>query len=327
MDNFSEKGSAMSDKEKKSSMLSRDTMELDDFPIDEEYDTIEEYDEALETEPDQEPEDDGLFSYDYDYDGEEYVDSAVRSKRLKKRDRKRKRKRRLFPTILVLIAVCAGLTIFSRTPFFNIDKIKVENNKFYTNEQIIELAEAKKKVNLFSVKKSSMEKRLVKDPYIFDADVKYKLPDTLIITVDERKETAAVLCDKKYYVIDDGGYVLAVKEKKPKSITKVTKLKVVSGKVGEALEVEDNAMYAKALQLINTANESTVSFKKVRCYSKTVRAYVYKNLYIRGVPSDIEECIRSGKLEAVLYDLSEKGIKHGMIRIGADEYCVFSPKN
>lgn len=315
----------MSDNEKKSSMLSRDTMELDDFPIDEEYDEIEEYDEALETEPEQEPEEDDLFSYDYDYD--DYVDSEERNRRLKKRSRKKKRKRRLLPTILVLIAILAGLLVFSRTPFFNIGKIKVENNHYYTNEQVIEIAEAKKKVNLFSVKRSSMEKRLVKDPYIFDAKVTYKLPDTLVITVDERKETAAVLYKKKYYVIDDGGYVLAVKEKKPKGVTKITKLTVVSGKVGEALEIEENAMYAKALQLINVANSSTISFKKVRCYNKTVRAYVYKNLYIRGIPSDIEECIESGKLEAVLYDLSEKGIKHGMIRIGAGEYCVFSPKN
>ena len=57
-----------------------------------------------------------------------------------------------------------------------------------------------------------------------------------------------------------------------------------------------------------------------------LRAYIYNHLIVRGTAANISECISSGKLEAVLYDLYERGIKNGMISVGDDQYCVFSPK-
>lgn len=258
--------------------------------------------------------------------GEPEENSATRDKRIRKRNRKKKFKKRLLPTVLILILLAAGCFAFMKSPFFTVDNIKVSNNEYYTDEQVIELSKVKTKVNLFSVKRSSVEKLLIEDPYIKNAEVTYELPDTVCIKLVERVERAAVRSNKKYYVIDGFGSVLDVTAEKP-SVTRVIKLNVKSGEEGSPLEVKENAMFTKTLSMLNAAAKTTLRFTAVWVTDTSVKAYVYKNLYVRGTPEDIQETIESGKLEAVLYDLTEKGIKNGMVRVGKDQYCVFSPKN
>lgn len=249
-----------------------------------------------------------------------------REKRTKKRNRKLKRKKRLLPTILILIMLIVAGVIFVNSSYFNMDKISVKGNEYYTDEQIIEISKMKMKTNLFKIGKSDVEKRLIADPYIRDAEVTRKLPSTVVISVKERKEVAAVKFNKQYYIIDESGCVLAVADKKPK-ITRIIKLTVEEGTIGEALKVKENSMYSRTLEMLKKAADSTLRFRYISVRENYIKAYVYKNLYVRGVPEDIEECIKSGKLEAVLYDLTEKGIKSGMVRIGEEQYCVYSPEN
>lgn len=265
------------------------------------------------------------FEAGYETEESEPEDRS-RDKRIRRRNRKKKMRKRLLPTLMILIVLAAGCFAFAKSAYFNVETIAVSNNEYYTDEQIIKLSKVKTKVNLFSVKRSSVEKELIKDPYIKNAEVTYRLPDTVKIKVTERVERAAVRYDGKYYIIDGFGSVLAVREDKP-DITRVIKLTVEEGKEGEPLSVKENSMYTKTLNMLNAASRTTARFTAVWVTDTSVKAYVYKNLYVRGTPEDIQKCIESGKLEAVLYDLTEKDIRNGMVRIGKDEYCVFSPKN
>ncbi len=246
-------------------------------------------------------------------------------KRRKKRNRKKRRKKRLGLWILIIAAVIVLLVLFVRSSYFNIDEIQVRGNSYYTDEQIISMSGAQTGVNTFSAGLGNMEKLLCDDSYIASATIKRKLPDVIEITVRERTETAAVYYEKNYYVVDGSGYILKVTAERP-DVTRVTGLTVRNGEEGEALEVKESRMLTSTLDMLAEAMKGTVSFKKIKVSSTVLRAYIYKHLIVRGTAADISECIESGKLEAVLYDLYEKGIKNGMISVGDDQYCVFSPK-
>ncbi len=243
-----------------------------------------------------------------------------------KRMRKKRRRRRMGIYLLLLILVCAGLFAFARSSFFDISDISVELNEYYTDEQIVDMCKAKTGENLFSVKKGKMRKALEKDPYIESARIKRKLPSTLVIEVNERKELVAVWSDKKYYIIDASGLVLSVTEEKP-SITRLLGYKVLKGEVDQPIEIKENSSFTKTINMLETASGSTITFRRVKEKDNILKAYVYKNLYVRGTAKNIQECIESGTLEAVLYDLTEKDIKNGMVRVGDEDYCVFSPEN
>ena len=275
---------------------------------------------------------------DYDYedmyydnppqeDAEEYSAAVSGSieKRRKKRNRKKRRKKRLGLWILIIIAVIVLAVLFGRSSYFNIDEIQVKGNHYYTDEQIISMAGAQTGINTFSAGTGNMEKLLCDDSYIATADVKRKLPNVLEITIRERTETAAVYSEKNYYIVDGSGYILKVTAERP-DVTRVLGLTVKNGKEGEALEVKESRMLTETLDVLIETMKGTVSFKKIKVSNTVLRAYIYNHLIVRGTAANISECISSGKLEGVLYDLYERGIKNGMISVGDDQYCVFSPK-
>lgn len=283
----------------------RDTMS---FETDMYYDT-DGYDEQPET------------------DTEDYSAAAAGSieKRRKKRNRKKRRKKRLGLWLLIIIAVIVIAVLFGRSSYFNIDEIQVKGNNYYTEEQIISMAGAQTGVNTFSAGLGNMESLLCDDAYIASADIKRRLPNVIEITVRERTETAAVYSDKNYYIVDGSGYILKVTAERP-DVTRITGLTVKNGKEGEALEVKESRMLTETLDMLTKTMEGTVSFKKIKVSNTVLRAYIYNHLIVRGTADNISECIASGKLEAVLYDLYERGIKNGMISVGDEQYCVFSPK-
>ena len=254
-----------------------------------------------------------------------YEETGGMEKRKKKRTKKKKRKKRLLLWILIAIALISGLGFFAASSFFDVDNISVRGNSYYTGEQIIEIGGAVTGENIFRTDKRSIKRLLLDDPYIAQADISYELPSTVVIRVRERKETAACLYEKNYYVIDGKGFVLKVTADRP-GVTVLRDLTVKQGQEGTALEVKENRALNDMLKVLTKAGKSTVTFKKMKENNGVIRGYIYNNLIVRGTCEDICTCIESGKLEAVLYDLYEKNIKYGMISIGADQYCVFSPK-
>ena len=55
----------------------------------------------------------------------------------------------------------------------------------------------------------------------------------------------------------------------------------------------------------------------------TVKGYVTDTMVCSGQSSDIISQLE--EIKAVLYDLDQKGIKRGVIRVGSDNYISFSP--
>ncbi len=284
---------------------------------------IPDTEEKPEEDADSEPEREGLAKQIEDE--VKSREEKKREKRQKKRVRKRRVKKIAGPAIAILIVLAIGLVIFARSDFFLIDSIKVAGNDYYTKAQVKEICGAEKGVNIFSVHKKAMIKLLVNDPYIADAEIEKKLPSTLIIRIVESEERGAVFCDKNYYVMDSSGYVLRVTTEKPKEIPVITGFTVRRGEEGEALEIQEAKSFNNTLSLINASAKSTISYTSIKVKNNVCYAYIKKKLFIKGLPEDIEHCIKSGKMEAVLYDIYEKGIKHGRISVGKDDYCVFRP--
>ena len=55
------------------------------------------------------------------------------------------------------------------------------------------------------------------------------------------------------------------------------------------------------------------------------RAYIYDKLVCKGKYNDVIRSIETGELKLVVYDLYQKGIEKGVINIGSNNYCSFTP--
>ncbi len=240
----------------------------------------------------------------------------------KVRKKKKRKKKHYLLRFIVLIAFFTGMYFFFTSSLFDIQKITVENNSHYTQEQIISLAGAKTGENLFEASLSAMKGKLLADPYIKNVKLKRRLPAEVVIIVEERKEDAAVPYGGKYIVIDNDGMVLRQADQEP-ALTLLLGMTIKNMKPGTPLEVEDNTSLTDTLKLLEDVKKHELYFKKVDVSKVVIKAYIYDQLICEGTPDDIRNNMDS--LQEVLYDLYTKGIERGVIKMGSDKYFSFSP--
>ncbi len=238
------------------------------------------------------------------------------------RKKKKRKKKHYFLRFIVLVAFATGMYFFFTSSLFDIQKITVENNRYYTEEQVISLAGAKTGRNLFETSLSQMKEQLLADPYIKNVKLKRRLPAEVVIIVEERKEDAAVPYGSSYIIIDKEGMVLRKTDREP-VLTLLLGMTIENMEPGTPLAVEENAALTDTLKLLDEVKKHELFFKKIQISDIMVKAYIYDQLVCEGTPEDIMGNMAS--LQEVLYDLYTKGIERGVIKMGSDKYFSFSP--
>lgn len=220
------------------------------------------------------------------------------------RKKKKRRKKRYLLKFFILIVLAVGLYYFLTSSLFDIGLITVENNSYYTQEQIISIAEGKTGGNIFEASTSEMKERLLENPYIKNAEVKRRLPSTLHIEVEERKESASIPYGEEYIIIDNDGIVLRKAEVEP-ALTMLTGLTVKNMDDGTPLVVEENAMLTDTLNLLKEVEKHELFFKRIDIANIVIKGYIYDQLICEGTPDNITNNLDA--LQIVLYDLYTKG--------------------
>ncbi|NLL63370.1 MAG: FtsQ-type POTRA domain-containing protein [Ruminococcaceae bacterium] len=125
-----------------------------------------------------------------------------------KRQKQQRRRRRIFYSVCIFIFLVVGV-VLSLTVFFNITKIKVSTKSIYPNEDIIAASGVEIGDNLFLLKRSKVKQNITeKLPFIGSVSLKNKLPDELIISVEETGIVAAVESEGIFVFLDETGKVL-----------------------------------------------------------------------------------------------------------------------
>ena len=248
---------------------------------------------------------------------------------IEKRRLKRRRKLKMpgfFTRVFIVVGITIAVIAFSLSNFFTVDTIDVQGNKYFTDEEISNMAHASTGRNIiYKLNKGSMRKYLEKNPYIEEARVYRKLPSTVVINVKERMQIAALTYGDKFLIIDNKGTLLRITKTKPK-LTIVTGFKVKKVKLGEAVEVNNSDLFKELLSLLKSMEEGDVYFTKINITEMFITANVYDSLVVRSKYKDLIENIDKGRLHKVLDELFKRNIKRGTITISSDGYASFTPE-
>ena len=120
-----------------------------------------------------------------------------RAEARKERDEISRKRYRSFVTRIVLV-VCAilivifGAIFFYRSDFFTVENVQVEGVSHLTSEEITQLAAVPKDTTLLRVDTFSITSRLKEHAWIQDVAVNRNFPDTITISITERKPAACV---------------------------------------------------------------------------------------------------------------------------------------
>lgn len=258
----------------------------------------------------------------------EAIKEKIRERKREKRRKARMRRTR-FWTLLSATLISIALLIFSLSSFFTVDSIEVRGNSRFTAEEIINIAHAVPGHNIiYNPGSAEIVEYLEQNPFIKSASVSRKLPSTLVITVNERKQACAFKYDDDYLVMDDEGILLNKTRTEPK-ITMIYGLVASKIKLGETIGTKNQQMFSKTLKLIREMNAGDLYFVSIDMTeyeeSRMVKAAVYDKLVVKSDYDLLVENIGNGRLHKVLEKLFDDGVKRGTITLNADGTAGFEP--
>lgn len=236
----------------------------------------------------------------------------------------------LFST-LSFIVICAALA-FAMSVFFRVSKIEVTGAKRYTNEQIIAASGISSGKNLMLLNRAAAEEQIYeKLLYIGSVKVSRKLPDTVVIAVDESSTFAAVETDEGTWIVDRNCRLLekySAKEKQTDTYIQVSGLKGVKPQKGAVLAVAqtDEAKLQYLKDLLTAISEagitkdvSTISIEN----SANPEADYLSRFKVRfGRDEDLDS--KLALLKRVVSKLEETD--KGLIDLSQNKKAMFSPE-
>ncbi len=136
----------------------------------------------------------------------------------------------------LVLVLLIGLLL---SPVFAAKSILSEGASHYTTAELCEMIGLSEGDNILFFGRGKAAQKLEKDPYIADAKLSLKLPDTMVIEVKERKARGYVPYMGSYLYIDEAGRVLDVQEAGRDALPVVKGLTFGSFTLGEVIPVEN----------------------------------------------------------------------------------------
>jgi cell division protein FtsQ len=149
-----------------------------------------------------------------------------------------------FVTLLVLV-FCLAAAVFIGTEVFQVKKITVIGSDTLDNNVIINVSGISYEENIFKISKEQVKNRIESfAPYPVVKAVSMKLPDEVIIVLEERVPAAAVPYLSSYLIIDCNGFILdIVKQSQGVSLPVLEGIHVSCLSKGSFLEVSEKDSY------------------------------------------------------------------------------------
>ena len=213
-----------------------------------------------------------------DLNDKNFDDKKIR-KVLKKRKKHKKNKKFkvLFYLIIFIIIIVVSL-LFLPIPFGN---LTVTGNDIIKTEDIFFEAEIKKPINIFQIRTSNVEKRLLNDIRIEEVDVSRQFPFTINIKVKERKPLVIVQGEFCYAILDKTGLVIETETSlKKANYPMITGKKWGNLLLGDTVSESDVLL---ALKFINSLSEDGVKlFSEINIGNKdNIIAYTRSGIAVK----------------------------------------------
>ncbi len=181
------------------------------------------------------------------------------SKRREKNIIRRKIKGILVVFFLTIIFILWTIYSILQSDLLNLKKIEVFGNVLLTEDEIIEESKLYLSRNIFQYNLLEIGDNVAKNPFVKDAEVKRKLPNSMMITVKEREKYAIIPYMGSFIYIDSSQVVLqASNEYLGEDLVLITGVEFQGFKLGDKIDINNSQLFDTALQLIEASRISSI---------------------------------------------------------------------
>lgn len=244
-----------------------------------------------------------------------------------KRRKKKKKADRIIIILVFVFMISLGAISILRSSIFNLDDIEIIGNKNLKDNEIIDLESLKTSKNIFTYNLKGIKNEILENPYIEDVKVKIKLPNKLIINIDE-VEVVALLCNgKDYCYIDNKGNLIKKIDNIEENSDKIVFNTEYSIEGGQTINFKSEEHKKNILNLITSIKEEHLENEIVKV------EYINEsklNLDSKMGPkflliNDDNLNYNIARTSKILLDLQNKNIKDGVVDLTYRNYAVYKP--
>lgn len=158
-----------------------------------------------------------------------------------RRRKKAKLRRKVISYIALVVSIIAVIIVLSLTVLFKIETISINGNTKYKNKEITAVLPIEKGSNLFLCDSKKAAEKLEENlPYIYSAEIKRKLPSTIVVNITETPTVYSIKNSDKTFTLLDGNFkVLETSAKKNNNCVSINKAKIKSAVVGQTAELSE----------------------------------------------------------------------------------------
>ena len=178
-----------------------------------------------------------------------------------KQARKIKMVKKALINVSLIILIITAITLFLLSPIFNIENISIKNNEKLSQEEIISLSQIEKGTNLFKIRNAEIKNNIKENAYVDEVKVNRILPNTIEITVTERKVAYLLEYGSSYAYIDEQGYILEISSENITDKIKIRGYKTTEDNIkpGNRLIKEDLNKLNDVAIITDTAKNSGIN--------------------------------------------------------------------
>lgn len=166
--------------------------------------------------------------------------------------------------LLVLTSLIAGF-LFLRSTYFAVGTVIIEGNKYLSADDVYRAAGIPEKINIFRLDTTEIRNRLLRDLRVAEVEVHRRFPDSIVISLKERRPLAYLSSVYGFVQVDKQGIVLAaLKNIKQVNVPIITGIKLGSVYVGDKVEeppVKNVLTYLAALDEDSLNQLSEINIK------------------------------------------------------------------
>lgn len=197
-------------------------------------------------------------------------------------DRKRIKKRKVKLIIITILIIISGtIAYLLNSETFFLKNIEIIGNSQLTTEEIINQSGITKGKSIFTELNVVAKVKLKQNGYIKDAEIRKKLPDTIIIEVEERQKEFQIKTEEDVYIdIDEQGYIVDVTPEKQNLIL-IDGIEITKEQATNSKRLSDNDLNVKLENILHIKENA----QKIGIYSKITEIQI-QNEYIVKLGND-----------------------------------------
>lgn len=152
---------------------------------------------------------------DYKTASEPAVETPEERKANRLLNAKEKRKRKFqtkFKIVASAVALVAFLFLLGCTPVFQVHNIRVEGSMSLPSAKVVSLSGIHEGQNIFFLNTWKAKHALKKNPFVLKVAIHRTLPDTVTISITERKSVGYIVTTDGYVQVGEDGRFLAIQQ-------------------------------------------------------------------------------------------------------------------